>query len=184
MSESLAEELQALRDAARRDSKVEAVVLGAVGLVALVGSILTLRNGSLGLSALWYTLATPLAFAGCWLYLRHRRRVVGVGTASQLVGWLAFTLAALAFSMPFAFFIFGPYPVLMGAVLFIGVATRSNLLIGWGLVGGVLGTLAGLFFFGNRSGDLGHWMPWLDDLVGIAVAVVTLVLAVVAAARR
>ena len=78
-------------------------------------------------------------------------------------------------------FVFGPYPVLMGGVLLVGINVRSRLLIGWALIGGTLGTLAGLSFFGNRSGDLGHWMPWLDDAVGIGVATVTLALGIRAA---
>ncbi len=51
------------------------------------------------------------------------------------------------------------------------------------LIGGTLGTLAVLFFFGNRSGDLGHWMPQLDDAVGIGVAIATLALGIRAAFR-
>jgi hypothetical protein len=71
----------------------------------------------------------------------------------------------------------------VGGVLLVGVNVRSRLMISWALVGGTLGTLAGLFFFGNRSGDLGHWMPQLDDAVGVGVAIVTLALGVRAAFR-
>ena len=83
----------------------------------------------------------------------------------------------------FAFFLFGPFLTLMGGVLLIGVSIRSRLMIIWGCMAGTLGTLASLYFFGNRSGDLGHWTPWLDDLVGLAVGLVTLVLGVLAARR-
>ena len=175
-------ELDALRDRARADSLVEAVVLCAVGAVALIGLLMQVAASPAGgWSWAWFWLATPLAFAGSWAALRWRRRTLGVGTPSRALGWLTVGLAVLALVVSFAMFAFGPYPVLMGGVLLVGINVRSRLLIGWALIGGTLGTLAGLSFFGNRSGDLGHWMPWLDDAVGIGVATVTLALGIRAA---
>lgn len=177
-------ELNALRDRARADSLVEAVVLCAVGAVALIGQLIQVATGpATGWASAWFWLATPLAFAGSWAVLWWRRRSLGVGTPTGALGWLTVGLVALALVMPFTMFIFGPYLALMGGVLLAGITVRSHLMIGWALIGGTLGTLAGLFFFGNRSGDLGHWMPWLDDAVGIAVAIVTLTLGIRAAFR-
>ena len=184
MSDLSLAEIDALRARARQDSQTEAVVLIAVGIVATVGQILGLASGSMiGWSAAWYWLATPVAFAGCWVALRRRRLATGVGTPTATVGRLAAALILLALLIPFAFFLFGPFLTLMGGVLLIGVSIRSRLMIVWGCLAGVIGTLASLFFFGNRSGDLGHWTPWLDDLAGLAVALVTLVLGVLAARR-
>ena len=175
-------ELDALRDRARADSLVEAVVLCAVGAVALIGLLMQVAASPAGgWSWAWFWLATPLAFAGSWAALRWRRRTLGVGTPTRALGWLTVGLVVLALVVPFAMFVFGPYPALMGGVLLVGINVRSRLLIDWALIGGTLGTLAGLFFFGNRSGDLGHWMPWLDDAVGIGVATVTLALGIRAA---
>ncbi len=131
-----------------------------------------------GWSWAWFSLATPLAFAGSWIVLRWRRRVAGVGTPTRAIGWLTVGLVAVALPTLFALWIFGPYPALMGGMLLVGVNVRSRLMIGWAIIGGALGTLAGLYFFGNRSGDLGHWMPGLDDAVGITVAIITLALGI------
>ena len=181
---TILDELDDLRRRALADSLVEAVVLCAVGVVGLVGQVLELATTrSSGWSDFWWWLATPAAFALSWGMLRWRRRVVGVGTRTRALGWVTVGLVVLALLMPFAFFVFGPYPALMGGVLIVGVYVRSRLMVGWALIGGALGTLAGLYFFGNRSGDLGHWMPQLDDAVGIGVAAVTLGLGVRAALR-
>ena len=107
----------------------------------------------------------------------------GLGTPTRALGWPTIGPAILALVTPFALFVFGPYPAPTGGAPLVGVNVRSRLMIGWALIGGTLGTLAGLFFFGNRSGDLGHRMPRLDDAVGIGVAIITLALGIRAAFR-
>ena len=102
-------EIDALQARARQDSKTEAVVLIAVGIVATVGQVLGLASGSAaGWSSAWYWLATPLAFAACWVALRRHRRATGVGTPTATVGRLTAALILLALLIPFAFFLFGP----------------------------------------------------------------------------
>ena len=154
-------ELEALRDRVRADSLVEAVVLCAVGAVALVGLLMEAASPAGGWSWPWFWLATPLAFAGSWGAPRWRRRTLGVGTPTRALGWLTISLVVPCPGHAPRPVRLRPYPALIGGVLLVRISVQRRLMIGWALIGGTPGARAGLFFFGNRSGDLGHWMPGL-----------------------
>lgn len=188
MNDNTLTELDELASRARRDTSVDAVVLLTAGALAVIVVVLNLASWSGGWDALAgvgsYLLAVlvPLALAGMWLYLRWRESRRGAGRQSRTVGWTALWAAIILLAVglgPMLTAVLGPYPVLMGLVALAGVRFSSRLLLVWGLVAAALRIWAGIYQSNNRFG-----LSSLDTVIGVAIALATLVAGAVVAVRE
>lgn len=188
MNDNTLTELDELASRARRDTSVDAVVLLTAGALAVIVVVLNLASWSGGWDPLAgvgsYLLAVlvPLALAGMWLYLRWRESRRGAGRQSRTVGWTALWAAIILLAVglgPMLTAVLGPYPVLMGLVALAGVRFSSRLLLVWGLVAAALRIWAGMYQSNNRFG-----LSSLDTVIGVAIALATLVAGAVVAVRE
>jgi hypothetical protein len=189
LNDNTLSELDELASRARRDTSVDAVVLLTTGALAVIVVALNLatslsgwRDALHGVGSWFLAVLVPLALAGMWLYLRWRESRRGAGRQSRTVGWTALWAAIIVFVVglgPLLTAVLGPYPVLMGLMALAGVRFSSRPLLVWGLAAGALGTWAGMYQFNNRFG-----LPSFDTVVGVAIALATLLAGAVVAVRE
>jgi hypothetical protein len=189
MNDNTLTELDELASRARRDTSVDAVVLLTTGALAVIMVALNLatslsgwRDALHGVGPWFLAVLVPLALGGMWLYLRWRESRRGAGRQSRTVGWTALWAAIIVFVVglgPLLTAVLGPYPVLMGLVALAGVRFSSRLLLAWGLVAFALGTWAGMYQSNNRFG-----LSSFDTVIGVAIAVATLLAGAVVAVRE
>jgi hypothetical protein len=189
MNDSTLTELDELASRARRDTSVDAVVLLTTGALAVIMVALNLatslsgwRDALHGVGSWFLAVLVPLALAGMWLCLRWRESRRGAGRQSRTVGWTALWAAIIVFVVglgPLLTAVLGPYPVLMGLMALAGVRFSSRLLLVWGLAAGALGTWAGMYQSNNRFG-----LSWFDTVIGVAIALATLLAGAVVAVRE
>jgi uncharacterized membrane protein len=189
MNDNTLTELDELASRARRDTSVDAVVLLTTGALAVIMVVLNLATSLSGwadalhgVGSWLLAVLVPLALAGMWLYLRWRESRRGAGRQSRTVGWTALWAAIILFVVglgPLLTVVLGPYPVLMGLVALAGVRFSSRLLLVWGLVAAALGTWAGMYQSNNRFG-----LSSFDTVIGVAIALATLLAGAVVAVRQ
>jgi len=187
MNDDTLTELDKLASRARRDTSVDAAILLTIGALAVITVALNLATSMPewleplhGIGSWFLALLLPLALTGLWRFLRWRESRRGAGRQSRAVGWAALgAVLFLVFLGPLLTYVLGPYPVLMGLVVLAGVRFSSRLLLVWGLVAGALGLWVGMFQFNNR-----FELPVLDNVVGVAIAVATLVAGAVLTVRE
>lgn len=189
MNDNTLTELDELASRARRDTSVDAVVLLTTGALAVIMVALNLAIGLSGwpdalhgVGSRFLAVLVPLALGGMWLYLRWRESRRGAGRQSRTVGWTALWAAIILFVVglgPLLTFVLGPYPVLMGLVALAGVRFSSRLLLVWGLVAAALGIWAGMYQSNNRFG-----LSSFDTVIGVAIALATLLAGAVVAVRE